>query len=643
MFKRRVIMLLVLILLVFAGLVVRLYVLQIVNGQKCRDDFGARQISRTVLPAMRGSIVDRNGVYLARNIPCFELCMDYRLMSANADWSARQKRFIARGLAKGRKVTVEDRQQAERMFQEMVDRAFQVAAEACGSQQRLEELTGTIRQRVQDLIASRRDKPIEAESHHELVGELDDAAAARIRADLEGTIGLSVRPAVKRVYPAGPYACHIIGTMASVTAEDRKRLNDPQADDISTLRSDYGLNDRLGSFGIERLCESQLRGRRGYRIAGSGSATQPVVVEAQHGQDVQLTLDIALQEELTRKFREMYPGKNGSIVMLNVADGSVLAMVSVPVYDLNEYRREYSKLVKDDFDFPLINRAIGRAYEPGSTVKPLAALAAMSLGIINQHSVCVCEGRLFPDKPNYLTCTSTHGPLDLADAIRRSCNIYFYRAGERCERHSPGKLVDMYRQFGLGLPTGVRLAGESRGKLRLSTAADARYVAIGQTITATPLQIAAAMATIARRGVYLQPNIIRNPSVQDQHRVDVASDHFDAIHQGMLGVTSREGGTALSAFREAALGFDVCGKSGTAQTPPQWQDKNGNGKLDADEVLRDGNMAWFTGFAPRNNPQVAFAVIVEYVNWDEEGGGSRVAAPLAVEALKACQARGYIK
>jgi penicillin-binding protein 2 len=328
-------------------------------------------------------------------------------------------------------------------------------------------------------------------------------------------------------------------------------------------------------------------------------------------------------------------------VLLNVQDGTVLAMVSIPVFDLNTYRQNYDKLQSDDFDFPLMHRAVARAYEPGSTVKPIGALAGLEAGIISPQSTSVCEGKLFPNL-NYLKCTSTHGPVQLVEAIALSCNIYFYRLGERLERQQPGRLLDVYRQFGFGGKLGTALPGESAGKLPNSTSPeDARFWAIGQSITVTPLQIANEMATIARRGLFLSPSVLADDTQQVRRKIDISPSHFDAVQKGMHGVTTI--GTARGVFREANLNFEVCGKSGTAQTNPQWQDKNGNHRMDSDEILRDGDMVWFAGFAPYKNPQVAFAVIVEYVNYAQEGGGAKVAAPFAVEALKECQARGYIK
>jgi penicillin-binding protein 2 len=643
MYKRRVIVFLAFILLVFLGLLGRLYDLQVIHGEDSRKAFEEVQSQLVALPAMRGAILDNHGNYLAKNVPCFEFCMDYRLMSGDPGWIMKQKRAIAKGLAKGKRSTSGNRDAAERMFQEMSDKARNLAAEACGSVQKRDEIISGIVDRVEQLISTRHDRPIEADSSHALVTELDDAAASVLRAKLDGTIGVSVRPAMRRLYPAGETACHIIGVMGAVTVQDRDRHNDATADALRRMREEYRLDDVIGQFGVEKLCESTLRGIRGYRQT-AGTGKPEVLVPAQDGTDVRLSLDIELQDELTKKYRQMYAGKNGCAVLLNVRDGTILAMISIPTFDLNKYRQDYAHLLADDFNFPMIHRAITRAYAPGSTAKPLAALAALGTGDITAETVYTCEGAVFPGREHPINCTGTHGPLDLVHALGKSCNVYFYRVGEKLEHNHPGRMMQVYREFGYGENLATGLAGEFAGKLPDRTdPGTAGMLAFGQgPIAVTPLHVASAMGTIARRGLFISPTVIMGDSDQVRRKVDIPESLYAAVQRGMHGVT-QAGGTAQTAFHDADLGFEVCGKSGTAQTPPQWQDRNGDHRMQEDEILRKGNMVWFSGFAPYNNPQIAFAVIVEYVDWDEEGGGAKVAAPFAIEALRACRERGYIK
>ena len=643
MYKRRVIVFLMFILLVFLGLLGRLYDLQVIRADDSRRAFEEVQTQTIALPAMRGAILDNHGNYLAKNVPCFEFCMDYRLMSEDDGWIRKQKRAISRGLSKGKLPGSASRDEAEQMFQEMKEKSWRLAAEACGSAQKRDEMISGIVHRVSELISSRRDRPIEADSAHPLAAELDDATASVLRAKLDGTIGVSVRPAMRRQYPAGETACHIIGVMGAVTAADRNRHNDASADALTQLREDYRLDDVIGQFGVEKLCESTLRGVRGYRET-AGAGKPEVLVPAQDGKDVRLSLDIDLQEELTKKYRQRYPGKNGCAVLLNVRDGTILAMISIPTFDLNKYRQDYARLRADDFDFPMIHRAITRVYAPGSTAKPLAALAALGAGDITAETVFTCAGSVYPGRDHPIKCTGTHGPLDLLHAIGKSCNVYFYHVGERLEHDHPGRMMQVYREFGFGESLATGLAGEAAGKLPERTdPATAGMLAFGQgPIAVTPLHVANAMATIARRGQFISPTVLLGDTEQVRRKVNVPDGFFDVVQRGMHGVT-QAGGTAQTAFRGADLGFEVCGKSGTAQTPPQWQDRVGDHRMREDEILRKGNMVWFSGFAPYGDPQIAFAVLVEYVDWDEEGGGAAVAAPFAIEALRACKEHGYIK
>ncbi len=428
-----------------------------------------------------------------------------------------------------------------------------------------------------------------------------------------------------------------------MTARDRDRHNDANADALTQLREEYRLDDDIGQFGVEKLCESTLRGVRGYRQT-AGTDKPEVVVPAQDGKDVRLSLDIELQDELTKKYRERYPGKNGCAVLLNISDGTILAMISIPTFDLNRYRQDYARLAEDDYDFPMIHRAITREYAPGSTAKPLAALAALATGDITPETVFVCRGSVYPGTAHPIKCTGTHVPLDLFHAICKSCNVYFYNVGEKLERNHPGRMMQVYRQFGYGENLATGLAGESAGKLPDRTEpATAGMLAFGQgPIGVTPLHVANAMATIARRGQFISPTVILGDAEQVRRKADIPDSCYDVVQNGMHGVT-QAGGTAQTAFRDADLGFEVCAKSGTAQTPPQWKARIDNRGTREYEIIRKGNMVWFSGFAPYRNPQVAFAVIVEYVDWDTEGGGAAVAAPFAIEALRACKERGYIK
>jgi len=487
----------------------------------------------------------------------------------------------------------------------------------------------------------------------------------RLQAQLSQTVGAAVRPSHKRWYPYGELACHVIGLTGQIDPNQQELLNIPagEADWLTHQLNDYLDGDPIGIIGVEKLCENLLRPHKGFRRIDrqNGQVVQEQSPVA--GGDVHLTLDVELQGELAQLFREKAvspDGKahNGCVVVLSVPKGEVLAMVSAPGFDLNTYRRDYAALVKDDVDFPMRNRAVSRLYEPGSTAKPMVALAALSAGTLTTETTYTCEHYLFPGVTDKYRCTGTHGPMTLIPGIQHSCNIFFYHVGENLEARRHGELSNWLRKFGLADLPGTGLPEERKGIVpdKLS-AADARNVAIGQgDLNATPLHVANVMAAIARGGKFLSPILavegadVRGgaptwvPLRQMQRDLGISPAHLEAVQAGMRAVVNEPGGTAYNVFHEGEpLDVDVCGKSGTAQTSDQWEDLNGNGREDPDEVIRSGHMAWFAGFVPYRNPQIAFAVVVEYVNYEAEGGGAKVAGPIAKELVRLCQRHGYVR
>jgi penicillin-binding protein 2 len=324
--------------------------------------------------------------------------------------------------------------------------------------------------------------------------------------------------------------------------------------------------------------------------------------------------------------------------VLDVATSEVLAAVSLPTYDLNLYRQEYEKLAADELDFPLLNKALGVRYPPGSTCKPLTAIAALSTGTITPGTVFTCRGYL--SKPGEFKCDGIHGEIALMDAIKKSCNVYFYNVGERMKL---APLSDWMGRFGYADEPGTGLPEEQRGILpdprKIQGAGEARFLAMGQgKITVTPLHVADAMATIARGGEFVTPLLVKElADAQRRHTLHATASAVQFVREGMRQAVNEPGGTAYSWARDDEI--EICGKTGTAQTEPRWADLNGNGRKDEGEILRSGDTAWFVGFAPARNPQVAFAVLVEYSG---EHGGT-VCGPIARDVMHLCKNYGYLK
>jgi len=681
MYKKRVAILLSAMGLVFLALLGRLFVLQIVNGQQCRDEYEQSLTRQTFFSASRGAILDRNGIVLARDNVSFEFCMDYGLIAEDPAWIRQQQRALRRQLSK------EDAARVEEVFQENMERSLSLARQACGGQEQFETVRRQIVARVERIAEIINDRPGEVLEYHALA-QLDNEDHYRFFKDgAEGLPGVAVRHGRKRDYPAGEYACHVIGQIAPVSRDDLAAHNltkDEEPDALRRALANYRPTDIIGESGVEMMCESVLRPRRGYESTTAGQRKQ--FIAPHDGQDVYLTLDMRLQVRLTEMFRETYPYHNGAIAVMDVASGEILAMVSIPTYNLQTHRRRvsesalaepppprnsrewvdrpYGMLAMDDYDFPLHNRCVQNLYAPGSTFKPLIAAAALTEGVLSINRSVDCRGRMWEDHPTILKCTGRHGPLELREAIGRSCNVYFYWCGDWLFQRNERLLPDWIARFGMLSLPGTGLPEEKRGVLNLAAdrtqrRRDSWMVGIGEgPISVTPLHVLNLMATIARDGEMIRPTIVRagagDPAPQ-RIQLPVAPEHIRWIREGMYRVTAAQRGTAFNVWNEKggrSLGFDVCGKSGTAKRLPQTRtviDDDGTRRL---EVLRRGNMTWFAGFAPAQNPKVAFVALVEYVPYpgDEHadtiddslvGGGASVAGPLCIEALKVCKELGY--
>ena len=475
------------------------------------------------------------------------------------------------------------------------------------------------------------------------------------------------RPEQRRSYPLDETACQIIGVLGRVTRErlEGHNLLADQDDYLTRLRHNYEHDDMLGISGVERMCEETLRGRRGYRQARRMARSTAVIAEvpAEDGRDVRLTLDVALQRDLTRLLEDMAEGRNGSLVVVAVGDnpamgvqgGDVLSMVSIPTYDLNRYYVDYAALVRETAELPLNHRAVAALYPPGSTAKPLAALAGLAERVIDVDTLFNCRG--FLHSPDAFRCWiykygTGHGDLNVTGAMKHSCNVFLYNVGELM---GVPRLHYWYEKFGFVEKPGTGLAEEIKGRVADSgsVGSPARHMAIGQgPVACTPLHVADAMATIARRGRRITPGLVIEPDSarppQTSYDLEIPPQEMAAVIEGMFQVANSSGGTAYKVFHGEEirrgliepLPVAVCGKTGTAQAPPLRVDSDGDGRITRDDVIvREGDMAWFAGFAPRENPQIAFAVVVEYVT---EGGGASIAAPIGRELVRQCHRHGYV-
>ena len=655
MYKNRLKVFIVAVILMFVGVVVRLGYLQIVKGDDYRLQYEKMLRNIKSLPALRGRILDRNGYILAYDEPCYSLYLDYRLLTSNEKWAKRQVRAISRELS-----IPSDR--AERVFRLRVDTTFRLAEEAARRSARkdmgveelspsqdaavLEDLQSTISRIIWNM--KRQEKIVGMtvrgqRQAHRIVAGLDENTAVALRGKIDKTVGASIRPDNRRRYPYRSTACHIIGFTTQVWKEDldRHNISAGEGDWFARNEVNYRDGDMIGRGGIEMMSEQYLRGKRGYQIRQDRKIAEDR--RAQQGQDVHLTIDIRLQKDI----EALMGGRNGCVVVLGVPNREVLAMVSVPTYDINRYQQDFKKLIADKVNLPLLHRAVKKLYPPGSTMKPLAALAALGAGLITPGTEYTCRGYLH--EPGKFRCwhrLGGHGSIDMVDSLKQSCNVYFYHVGEGL---GVGMLGDWLSGFGLADKPGTGLPEERAGHVpKRGTVGESRLLAIGQgPMDATPLHVANAIATIAAAGEFRSPIIALEGSPKPVRRqLPVSSEHAAAVRRGMRKVVSERGGTANKYFRANMPRTAVCAKTGTATVRPHVPDLNGNGRADPEErasnmVLR-GDMAWCVGFAPYNSPKFAFAVVVEYVT---SGGGGANAGPIARDIIHLLEnpQYGYLK
>ena len=677
MYKRRIKVFLGIVTLVLLGLVGRLVHIQIVRSDYYLAD-AEKYLSRIKLvPAIRGKILDRKGRILAVDEPCYDLCLDYRLMTAREewftpsgrsealkhDWSRRSAKWIEhrqQAIAKEANCSPE---QAETIFRDRWLTSWHLAAQA--AEERGQDLADNVNREVDRIARMTRDgrrNYAELYQAHPVVRGLGREVVGRALSRMAETVGLEVRPAHLRNYPRSRSACHVIGLTGPVNQGELDRYNEPEyhPDWLTWQLNSYHRDDTIGKSGIEGMCEGILRGQRGcvmYRDdLPAGPPTVPLA-----GSDVHLTLDIELQEALGEAFartaqRMSIAQATGAIVVLDVPTGEVLALVSIPTFDLNTFRADYQSLVSQHVMLPLWHRAIAQCYAPGSTVKPVAAMSAMAEGKITPNTKFSCDGGLFPlSRDGRPKCWihshgAGHGRIDLVEALRYSCNVYFDFVGHYI---GPVTLCKWYRLFGFGSRCGTGLSGEAAGLVptdewmmehegRHISIGDAWNMAIGQgSFSASPLHVANAIATVARGGRFISPMIsLEGHPKRIRNDLPISDRCVNAIHEGMRQVVHHRSGTAHKYLVAAGLddlGIEFCGKTGTAQVSPQKIDSDGDGRRDT--VVREGNVVWFAGFAPYQNPKIAFAVMLEYV----EAGGGEAAGPLALDVVSICRQMGYIE
>jgi penicillin-binding protein 2 len=436
--------------------------------------------------------------------------------------------------------------------------------------------------------------------------------------------GVDYQVESKRFYTTNAHASHVLGYT--------KEISEAQ---IKILGEDYAPGDVVGSSGLEADYETTLRGRKGAELTVVNVRGQVIGrfeggksdVQAVQGDNLLLSMDFGLQA-----FAEsLMTGRRGAVVAVDPNDGGVLALVSMPDYDLSLFSGvttpELWRSLNEDEASPLFNRATLTRYPPGSTFKMVLAVAALESGTITPSWRVTCTGafrygnKVFKD-------LHVHGSVDLIEAIQRSCNVYFYQL---MLKTGLDPWSHYGAEFGFGRLTGIDIFEENPGILPTQAYMDRRYGKSGWTrgflpsfgigqgdVGVTPLQMALYAAALATKGEYNEPHVVHavvrsNPHSTDTvapslRMINVSDATWSAVREGMRRVVEEPGGTGGMA---RVKGIQSGGKTGTAQNP------------------HGPDHAWYIGFAPFDHPKIAIAVLVE-----NAGFGGSVAAPIAGQCIE---------
>ncbi len=588
-FRRRVAVAALFVLVCFGLLASRFYYLQV----KRHDYYLTRAEDNRIalLPTVpkRGTIVDRNGVVLARNYAAYTLEIT---PSRVGDLEA-----TIDGLSEIIPIEPRDRRRFRKILEE--SRNF-------------------------DSVPIRT--------------RLSDEEVARFVAQRYRFPGVEVQARLFRDYPLGATASHIIGYIGRINQRDVDRIEERGE------TANYRGSEYIGKAGLEQSYEAELHGQTGFEqveVNAGGRAVRALARSpAVPGSDLELTLDIELQKVAEAAFGK----RRGALVAIEPETGGVLALVSTPTFDPNLFVEGIStqdwKELNDSPDHPLLNRAIFSAYPPGSTFKPFMALAGLTTGKRTLGYAMADPGyfnfgghRFMDDR------VGGHGMVDIHKSIVVSCNTFYYQLANDLGIDA---IAGFMGPLGFGARTGIDLPGEAEGVLpspewkrkRFRKAELQRWyggetisVGIGQGYNAyTPVQLANALAAVVNDGKLFRPHLVRN--VLDAHGVKrpVAPEplrtislnpaHVAAVRSAMVDVN--KSGTGARAFRGAP--YEVGGKTGTAQVFSLKGGKYVEGRVS--ERLRDHS--WFIAYAPADKPKIALAVLVE-----NGGFGAQSAAPIA--------------
>ena len=586
-------------------LIARLFMLQVVRHDYYAELSQGNRVRIEPIPAARGLILDRNGEVIAGNQPAYQLEL---VPEEVPDLNKTLNGLVALGL-----VPRED----------------------------LDDVMRSIRsRRAFDSVPVRL--------------RLSEEDIARFAVRRFMFPGVDIKTRQTRSYPNNDLAVHALGYVAAISEQDFQRID----------RAAYSGTSLIGKLGVESAYEPQLHGTNGFRevlvnaqgrsVARQGALTPNLRVKSpKSGEDLLLTIDMPAQ----RVAEEALVDKRGAVVAIDPQNGDVITLVSRPGFDPNLFgrgltRAEYAAL-NENIDHPLLNRALRGQYPSGSTIKPAIALAGLVYNEVNPNATRYCNGifrlpgssRMFREGR-----TGRHGPVDLRDAIARSCDVYFY---DLANTIGVDHIAAFLAPLGFGSLTGIDISGEKPGLLpsrEWKRKAFAKQPAEqtwfpGETVNfgigqgyflVTPLQLAHYTSILANQGKSWKPRLVSGlrdpvtgavksiPPVKGEEIKSATPEQWRIVMEGMAGAL-RGRGTAAQ-FAGKNMTYTIAGKTGTAQVFTVGQNEKLDNQKTVSERLRDHS--WFIAFAPAEAPRIAVAVIVE-----NGGFGSSSASPIARKVM----------
>ncbi len=582
----------------FGLLIGRLWQLQVMRGEGYYEKTVSNVVKERYLPSVRGKILDRKGVALADNRPAFNIYATPKQWKD--DTRAEMSRLL--GLSDDELAKIDER----------------IA-------------TGKKRDAKKPIL---------------ILEDQGRDRAALVSQMLARLPGVEVQHEPYRYYPQGDLAAHLIGYMTQMTATEADKLTN----------QGYDTSELVGRYGLESAWENYLRGKKGierYAVDARGQRLDEKtaasliqgerVVGAVPGANLILTIDADLQRLAEKALSNVLAG---AVVIVETKTGKVRALVSKPSFDPNVMTGHLTKaeetLLLNDPRKPFIDKALRGTYPPGSVFKFTTTIAALEDGQAAPDESQFCTGEYVLSGTRF-RCHSTHGKVDLLQAIQKSCDIYFWKLAERI---GLDRIAEVARQYGFGTPTNLGLNGDAGGRIPTKAWYEqqshykvgyATNAAIGQgDVEVTVLQMAMAYAALAEGKLYV-PQVVERVESSDgrpivtyapkvARDIKVPSDVLDLWKKGMWKVTNEPGGTAFDHGYVALV--DVAGKTGTAEIRTKAR-KREEDERNIDNWDPGRSHAWFAGWAPAEDPEIAIVVFAEH-----GGSGGKIAWPIAKKIIE---------